>query len=212
MHLDHLSFAVGSKNLKETAAELSALFGAEFLAGGAHPRFGTINMVLPLADGQYIEIVEALDHPASDKAPFGQAVRERTASGGGWLGWCVSVDEIEPVEHKIGRHAVSGNRHRPDGYNLTWRQIGVNGTKADPQLPFVICWDVPAEEHPSQMAEATVRLVSLDIAGNPERISDWLGEKAIIALDDVDVNWVAPHGSPGIMSAVFETPNGEVRL
>ena len=212
MHLDHLSFAVGSKNLKETAAELAELFGAPLLTGGPHPRFGTMNMILPLKDGQYLELVEALDHPASDKAPFGQAVRERTASGGGWLGWCVSVTDIEPVEAKIGRHAVPGNRHRPDGFNLTWRQIDVNGTKADPQLPFVICWDIPAEEHPSRMADTGIKLVSLDIAGNPERISDWLGEKAIIALDDVTVNWVAPHGTPGIMAAVFETPNGEVRL
>ena len=62
------------------------------------------------------------------------------------------------------------------------------------------------------MADTGIKLVSLDIAGNPERISDWLGEKAIIALDDVTVNWVAPHGTPGIMAAVFETPNGEVRL
>ena len=115
MHLDHLSFAVGSKNLKETAAELAELFGAPLLAGGPHPRFGTMNMILPLEDGQYLELVEALDHPASDKAPFGQAVRERTASGGGWPGWCVSVTDIEPIEEKIGRHAVPGNRHRPDG-------------------------------------------------------------------------------------------------
>ena len=32
-------------------------------------------------------VVEVLDHPASDKAPFGQAVRARSADGGGWLGW-----------------------------------------------------------------------------------------------------------------------------
>lgn len=212
MHLDHLSFAVGSKNLKETAAELGELLGADFLPGGPHPRFGTINMILPLKDHQYIEIVEALDHPAAEKAPFGQVVRERTESGGGWMGWCVSVEDIEAVEAQIGRHAVPGNRHRPDGYNLAWRQIGVNGTRADPQLPFVVRWDVPEEEHPSQMAPSEIRLITLDIAGNPERISDWLGEKAIIALDDVDVNWVAPNGHPGIMSVTLSTPRGDVKI
>ncbi len=212
MHLDHLSFAVGPKNLKETAAELGELIGEPFIPGGAHPRFGTINMILPLNDHQYIEIVEALDHPAAEKAPFGQVVRERTESGGGWMSWCIAVDDIQPVEMKIGRHAVPGNRHRPDGYKLEWRQIGVNGTRADAQLPFVICWDVPDEEHPSQMAPSDIRLTSIDVAGSPERISEWLGQEAVIALDDVDVNWIAPHGNPGIMSVTLSTPRGDVKI
>lgn len=212
MQLDHLSFAVGSKNLQETTAELAELFGADFLSGGVHPRFGTTNMILPLCDHQYLEVVQGLEHPSTDKAPFGQAVRARTESGGGWLGWCIAVDDIAPVEQKIGRHAVPGNRHRPDGYNLQWRQIGVNGTRADPQLPFVVCWDIPDEEHPSQMAESTIRLEEIDIAGQPERVSEWLGESAIIALRNITVNWVAPNGSPGIMSTLFSTPGGDVRL
>lgn len=212
MHLDHLSFAVGPKNLRDTTDELAKLFGAPFLPGGVHPRFGTTNMILPLKDHQYLEVVEALEHPAAEKAPFGEAVRERTECGGGWLGWCLAVDKIEPIEEQIGRHAVPGNRHRPDGYNLQWRQIGVNGTRADPQLPFVVRWDVPDEEHPSQMAESQIRLLSIDIAGDPDRVSEWLGQEATLLLEDLDIHWIAPHGNPGIMSATFETPAGEVRL
>ena len=68
-----------------------------------HPRFGTRNMILPLADRTYLEVVEVLDHPASDKAPFGQAVRARSALGGGWLGWVVAVDDITVVEERLGR-------------------------------------------------------------------------------------------------------------
>ena len=77
MRLDHLSYAAGPDGLESTARRIGALLGREFLDGGVHPRFGTRNMVLPLADRTYLEIVEVLDHPASDKAPFGQAVRAR---------------------------------------------------------------------------------------------------------------------------------------
>ena len=115
MRLDHLSYAAAPDGLAATARRIGGLLGKDFTDGGIHPRFGTRNMILPLADSTYLEIVEVLDHPASDKAPFGQAVRARSALGGGWLGWVVSVDDITEVERRLGRESAPGNRHRPDG-------------------------------------------------------------------------------------------------
>lgn len=212
MFLDHLSYAAGADGLAATTQRLSDLLGVPFVDGGAHPRFGTRNMILPLTNHQYLEVVEVLDHPAAEKAPFGQTVRARTEAGGGWLGWVVAVDDMEHVEKRIGRHAVPGNRRRPDGFNLTWRQIGVKGTQADPQLPFVVSWDIDPSEHPSQMGETHVNLTALEIGGDPERVADWLGATAIDALGDIDVEWVAPHGTPGITAARFSTPSGQVRI
>src|SRR6476646_9190170 len=82
MRLDHLSYAAGPDGLASTAQRIGGLLGRDFIDGGVHPRFGTRNMIMPLADGTYIEIVEVLDHPASDKAPFGQAVRARSVAVG----------------------------------------------------------------------------------------------------------------------------------
>jgi len=212
MRLDHVSFAVGPEGLAGTTEKLSDLLGAQFVDGGVHPRFGTRNMVMPLIGRQYLEVVEVLDHPSSDKAPFGQVVRERSEAGGGWMSWVVAVDDIEPVEKHIGRHAVPGNRRRPDGFNLRWRQIGVKGTQADPQLPFVVCWDIPDVEHPSQCGVNDIRLVALEIAGDPSRVADWLGESVLNVLEDRQVEWVAPRGTPGIQAAQFATPRGIVRV
>src|SRR3954452_21677204 len=61
MHLDHLSFAAGASGLDVTAKELGDALGTDFLDGGIHPRFGTRNRILPLANQQYVEIVEVLD-------------------------------------------------------------------------------------------------------------------------------------------------------
>src|SRR6187402_3148556 len=143
MRLDHVSYAAGPDGLAGTARRIGGLLGKSFADGGMHPRFGTRNMILPLADHTYLEVVEVLDHPASDKAPFGQAVRARSALGGGWLGWVVSVEDIAKVEARLGRDSVQGNRHRPDGVELRWRQIGVKGLQSDPQLPFFIQWQSP---------------------------------------------------------------------
>ena len=50
MRLDHVSFAAGPDGLASTAQRLGGLLGTDFLDGGVHPRFGTRNMILPLAD------------------------------------------------------------------------------------------------------------------------------------------------------------------
>lgn len=212
MRLDHIVFAAGPDGLDATAQRLSALLGEEFQDGGVHPRFGTVNRILPLADGKYLELVDVLDHPASDKAPFGQAVRARSELGGGWLGWVCAVDDMAPYEERLGRESVKGNRHRPDGYELLWRQLGVKGLQADPQLPFFIQWETDADHHPSNGASGKVSLGSLEIAGDPLRVSEWLGETVEAPLADIKVEWVAPHGIPGIVAATFLTPSGLVRL
>jgi glyoxalase-like protein len=212
MRLDHVSYAAGPDGLRGTAARIGALLGEEFRDGGIHPRFGTRNMVLPLTAGTYVEVVEVLDHPASDKAPFGQAVRARSSVGGGWLGWVVAVEDIGKVEVRLGRDSVQGNRHRPDGVELRWRQIGVLGLQADPQLPFFVQWQSPPELHPSTGSTGNVKLDALEIAGDPQRVSDWLGNSVEGPLEEVDVEWVAPHGDPGVVAARFVTPSGVVRI
>ena len=212
MRLDHLSYAAGPDGLESTARRIGELLGEKFRDGGIHPRFGTRNMVLPLSAGTYLEVVEVLDHPASDKAPFGQAVRARSEVGGGWLGWVVSVDDITKVEQRLGRESVQGNRHRPDGYELRWRQIGVMGLQSNPQLPFFVQWQSPTDEHPSAGASGSLRLVAVEIAGDPQLLNEWLGDPGVDPLEDVDVDWVAPHGTPGLVAAQFSTPNGVVRI
>ena len=211
MRLDHLSFAAGPDGLAETTWRLGADLGATFLDGGFHPRFGTRNAILPLTAGHYLEVVEVLDHPAADKAPFGQAVRARSEAGGGWLGWVVAVDDLGPIEQRIGRPPVDGHRHLPDGTTLEWQQLGVKDLQVDPQLPFFVRWLSDPAIHPSANGHQ-IELLKIVLAGDRRRINDWLGGRFESVLRDVDVDWTQPNGRPGLVAAVFSTPRGEVTL
>jgi hypothetical protein len=213
MRLDHVSYACEPDGLAATADRIAANLGMDPVKGGVHPRFGTRNMIFPLVNGQYLEVVEVLDHPASTKAPFGQAVRARSEAGGGWMGWCVAVDDLAPFEQRLGRSAVPGNRKFPDGQELTWQQIGIKGLIADPQVPYLLRWDEGTEAlHPSQARPASVKLSCLTIAGSSERVTEWLGTAVEETLDGVQVQWIAPNGTPGIMSVTFETADGRVEI
>jgi hypothetical protein len=211
MRVDHVSYAAEHDGLRATAERLSKRIGVDPVDGGVHPRFGTRNIILPLAHDRYVEVVEVLDHPASDKAPFGQAVRARSANGGGWLGWVVAVDDLSPFEERIGRHAVDGNRYRPDGTEIRWRQLGVKGLISDPQLPFFVQWADPSL-HPSVGAQTQVTIDSLQIAGDPERVRDWLNLPADETSSVIDFTFVAPHGTPGLLAVTFDTPAGKVTV
>ncbi len=213
MRLDHVTYACGPDGLAATAARIGAALGLESVKGGVHPRFGTRNVIFPLKNGQYLEVVEVLNHPSSDKAPFGQAVRARSELGGGWMGWCVAVDDLAPVEERLGRGSVPGNRKFPDGQELTWRQIGINGLIADPQVPYMLRWDDGTEAlHPSKALEPVGQISSISIAGSSDRVADWLGQPEQLPVGDVNVDWQAPNGTPGILSVTFDTPKGSVTL
>lgn len=211
MRVDHVSYAAERDGLMATAQRLSEQIGVKPVDGGVHPRFGTRNIILPLAHERYVEVVEVLDHPASDKAPFGQAVRARSEAGGGWLGWVVCVDDLSEAERRLGREAAVGSRHRPDGVMLRWRQLGIKGLMSDPQLPFYIHWDDPSL-HPSVGAQTDVTISGLQIAGDPDRVRDWLGLPVDHTSSVIDFTFVAPHGTPGLLAVTFDTPDGPVTV
>ncbi|MGD7706859.1 VOC family protein [Microlunatus sp. Y2014] len=209
MRLDHLSFAVTPDGLAASAAHLGEQLGEDFNDGGIHPRFGTTNMTLPIQGGRYVELVQVLDHPAADKAPFGQAVRARSDAGGGWLAWVLAVDDMAPFEERLGRSAAPGARVLPTGEQLAWTQLGIKGLQADPQLPFFVHWESEERYHPGARL-SQIALKRIVIAGDPDRVRDWIGGRIDEVIDDLEVEWVSPNGNPGLMAAVFDTPRGEV--
>jgi len=208
VRLDHISYAAGPEGLGACAQRLGSALGAGFRDGGLHPRFGTRNFVLPLANGVYLEVVAALDHPAADKAPFGQAVKMRSDSGGGWLAWVMAVDDIEPVAQRLGRTAVTGHRRRPDGVDLTWRQIGVLDLLDDPALPFFIQWEVDPALHPATDGEGP-GIEQVEICGDRDKVFDWLGQP--VDRMDFRIDWVEAD-DPGLAAVYFSTSRGTVRI
>jgi hypothetical protein len=214
MRLDHISYVTSHDQLADTVQRLGSRLGSTFVDGGVHPRFGTRNFTLPLINGQYLEVVCPLDHPAADSSPFGKAVSQRANEGGGWLTWVVSVNDVTALETRLGRTAVDGHRTKPDGTDLKWKQIGVLGTLQDRQLPFFVEWI--ANHHPSTDGKAVAKIIKIEIAGEEEKVSTWLGDKIEKALgSSIEVNWQSyaqSHEDTGIIAVHLETPNGIVRL
>ena len=118
MRLDHVSYVASHDQISDVVNRIGSQIGTAFVDGGIHPKFGTRNFTAPLLNGQYIEVVCPLDHPATDATPFGNAVKKKADAGGGWLTWVFSSSDLGKVEEKFGRKAADGSRTRPDGSEL----------------------------------------------------------------------------------------------
>lgn len=212
MKIATLSFAAGPDGLFPAVARLEKALGSSFRDGGFHPRFGTRNHILPTLHDKYIEVVEVLEHPAAEKAPFGQAVRARSETGGGWLAWVIECDDIAVIEQRLGRESVPGSRQFPDGRRLEWRQIGIRGLLNDPQLPYFFQWESPPDVRPSALAPADVEILEIEISGNEQRVADWLGVELGPVFDGIALTFTSPNGTPGIDAVTFRCPNGIVRI
>lgn len=213
MRIDHVSYAAGPDGLAATAERLGELLTLTPRDGGVHPRFGTRNVILPLAEDRYVEVVEVLDHPSSDKAAFGQAVRARSSRGGGWMAWVVAVDDLAPVEQRLGREAVQGHRQTPEGHDLQWWQIGVKNVIDHGNRPFFVHWESSADLHPSRLEPSRTRLTGLTLGGDFPEVREWLGITGAPKgsfESQIEFGFLDGDTCPCMVEVEFETPAGHV--
>ena len=201
MRLDHISYATSHDQISSVINRIGSQIGTAFVDGGIHPKFGTRNFTAPLLNGQYIEIVCPLDHPATELTPFGQAVKKKADAGGGWLTWVFSSNDLAKVEEKFGRKAADGYRTKPDGGALKWKQIGVREISSSGELPFFIQW--LTEQHPSKDGSSVAEISEIVIADDERLADSWFKDEIKSGLIDIKIKWVKQElneGDKGIVS------------
>jgi len=213
MRLDHISYVASHDQISDVVNRIGSQIGTAFIDGGIHPKFGTRNFTAPLLNGQYIEVVCPLDHPATDATSFGQAVKKKAEAGGGWLTWVFSSSDLAGVEEKFGRKAADGSRTRPDGSELKWKQIGVKEIIGSGELPFFIQW--LTDNHPSKDGNSVAKISKLVIADDEKLADSWFQDEIKTALSGVEIEWVKPEsneGDKGIVAVELTVNNSKIRL
>jgi hypothetical protein len=213
MRLDHVSYVTSHDQLADTVQRLGSRLGSTFVDGGIHPRFGTRNFTCALKNGQYIEVVCPLDHPATEQTPWGKAVSKKANEGGGWFTWVFSTRDIQPIAAKFGREAIEGHRTRPNGTDLKWKQIGVKEIADTREFPFFIQW--LSTDHPSQDGTPLAEIEKIVIVDNNRLEDSWFKEEILDSLGDIEIEWrnfAVEDDSTGIVAVQLLTPNGSVIL
>jgi len=208
MRLDHVSYVASHDQISDVVQRIGSQIGTAFVDGGIHPRFGTRNFTAPLLNGQYIEVVCPLDHPAAEQTPFGKAVSRKAAEGGGWLTWVFSSDDLSPIEKELGREAVEGHRRRPDGTELSWKQIGVIELLEEPLIPFFIKWN--SLEHPSTDGKASAKISEIVMSGSDSKLQKLLPSSVRMQINnEISIEWQL-EDEEGILEIAFKATSGDV--
>jgi hypothetical protein len=172
MRLDHVTYVASHDQISDVANRIGSQIGTAFVDGGIHPKFGTRNLTAPLLNGQYIEIVCPLDHPATDSNPFGRAVKAKAREGGGWLTWVYSVNSIERIENNYNEKISLGSRRKPSGETLEWKQIGMESLNLRSSNPYFIEWI--SESHPSLDGKPEAKIFQINFSCANIGIKPWI--------------------------------------
>jgi len=203
MRLDHISYVASHDQIPDVVNRIGSQIGTAFVDGGIHPKFGTRNFTAPLLNGQYIEVVCPLDHPATDATPFGKAVKRKADMGGGWMAWVVASNDIKILENLLKKPAVEGLRKKPNGEILKWKQIGVMDMLEDSRKPFYVEWF--SKEHPSTDGQPLSKLVEIVINGEKSQDVKKIVDEVVTHVNFKFVNLTDLE--VGIKEVVFEFDN-----
>ncbi|CAB3847679.1 MAG: glyoxalase [Achromobacter mucicolens] len=216
--IDHL--VIAAADLASGTEYVAGLLGIAPQGGGAHPRMGTHNRVLGMADGLYLEVIAIdPDAPAPERPRwFGLDqgdVRARLEQGPFLAHWAARVEAPLDLTRMQAEHpdrlppAIAMTRGDlrwrltvpEDGSLPAWREAGYEAGEG--LLPTLIQWDV---ENPPGATLPRQPLRLLRLTGCHPRASllrqglAWMGADSLIDVEQAD--------GPPRLRAQIETPSG----
>ena len=164
--IDHAIWA--TRDLDAAAARFEREYGLAAAGGGRHEGMGTHNRIVPLGGG-YLELLAIADaEEAARRRRWARGDRRLARVGEGWMGWAVVVDDVDAVAERLGTE-IDGDRarglHRPPD-----RRGGGDGRAYAAVLP-----ERGAGTPDPGEGAAAGGLAWVEVAGDAERLRDWLG-------------------------------------
>jgi hypothetical protein len=158
--IDHVLVAVSDV---AQAMETYRNLGFEVRQGGEHPRFGTHNALVPLADGGYLELIGVKNRDLATQFPHTRLIVEALARENRLANFALDARSLQEEVEAIRKRGVkiedpsAGERLRPDGQQVAWKSAHPENLR----LPFLIEDVTPREVRISPPIEGVGRSLSL---------------------------------------------------
>ncbi len=196
--IDHVLIAVEDV---DRAMETYRRLGFMVHRGGVHPRMGTYNALIPLADGCYLELIGIKERARADQFPHTRKVVSALEGENRLAGFALDSNDLDGEVKAVRERGLAigdplaGERVRPDDQRVVWRTAHCE----DVALPFLIQDVTPRE---------------LRIPAPKDGIGRGLRVAAVsVQAQDVKARWTHYASLLGMMStAHFDLARGAIHL
>lgn len=202
--LDHVMVLVD--HLEDASARYESEHGLIAIPGGSHDELGTSNAIVPLGE-DYIELIAVTDRDVAAGNPVGQFLLGRLRDGGrGPVAVCLRTSDPTGVAARTGSQPFPMQRLRPDGGELHWEVLGMEGALLH-GLPFFVSWTLD-EDHPARTPvghpSRANGIAWVEIGGVASEVRAWIG------ADEAHLRLVG--GEPGVHGFAVSVSGGELVL
>lgn len=170
MRVDHVIFGVA--DLDVARRRFADDYGLDAQAGGEHPQLGTRNCLVPVGDGQYLELMAVA---AADR-PLPRFLTARLTEGDRPVAMCIASNDLDADAARLGLDVVAGERHTPAGNVVRWRMAGLDAALGAQRLPFFIDWMGGGPGLDPSLNSACSGIAWVEVGGDAERFGQWVGD------------------------------------
>lgn len=192
--IDHILIAVDDLDI---AIEVYEALGFQVLRGGEHPKMGTHNALVPLADGTYLELIGVWDESLAEQ--FSHPVLAALKSDNRLAAFALASDDLDADVAAMRARGFEigdpreGERQRPDGQRVAWR----SAHPADSRFPFILQDVTPREVRipaPTEGIGQTLRMGDVNV-GVTDSASAQAAYQSLLGIDGEDGWFELPRGA-----------------
>ena len=164
MRLDHVIY--GTSDLDSAQARIESELGLAVHPGGHHEGQGSGNRIVPLGGG-YLELMTIDDPEEAAASPIGRVLLDMLP-GEALRAYAVFVDDLHAHAERLGLELHTVRRGGLEAY-----VAGAPEALSEPFLPFFIGSNSRGPR-PGDAGDAG-GLTWIEVAGDEQRLNDWLG-------------------------------------
>ena len=125
------------------------------------------------------------------------------------MSWVLAVDDISKIESSFNRSAINGERKKPNGSILKWKQIGVLEVLEDFSQPFFVEWI--SKDHPGKDGAGNADLFEIVFEADKEISLRTISEHVVEITKNLKLEFTTSESTfSGIKEIKFKVDDKEV--
>jgi len=172
VRIDHVIYA--SHDLAETSRRFEADYGLSSAGGGVHPKLGTCNTLIPVGDGQYIELMAVADPESTSFLVRG--LTEVLERGERLFALSVAPDDLDATASRLGVPVTHGERRSTSGRVIRWRMAALSVAAGPSHLPFFVDWGESDAELDTSINRDAEGIEWVELGGDEQTTRQWVGD------------------------------------